>query len=153
MKNEVTTVDEMQIMVPPIVFPGQASHPSDAYRLAWDLLEQRAPKEALEILEPAVEAEPEANSLLTLRAWAYFMRVQLARAEADLRVLVERDPSDVWARHTLGRALERQSRKKEALPHLKMAAAMSGDVDHEVAVLRVERELAESGETSFDDLT
>lgn len=146
-------MNDEEIRVPPIVFPGQVEHPSDAYRRAWELLEQRAPKEALEILEPAIEAEPEANSLLMLRAWAHFMRVQLQKAEADLRLLVERDPTDVWARHTLGRTLERQSRQQDALPHLKMAAAMSGDPEHEVSVLRVERRLAEAGITSYDDLT
>lgn len=35
--------------------------------------------------------------------------------------------------------LERQSRLREALPHLRLAAAMSGDVEHELVVLRVER--------------
>lgn len=151
--NEEVAVDDMQITVPPIVFPGQADHPTDAYRLAWELLEQRAPRQALEVLEPALEAEPEADSLLTLRAWAHFMRAQLHKAEADLRELVERDPTDVWARHTLGRTLERQSRGGEALAHLRLAAAMSGDPEHEVAVLRVERLLAEAGVTSYDELT
>ena len=138
---------------PAVLFPGEASHPSEVYRKAWELLEQRAPKEALAVLEPAVEAEPQARSLRTLRAWAYFMRVQLARAEADLVFVVEQDPSDVWARHTLGRTLERQSRYDEALPHLRLAAAMSGDPEHEAAVLRVERRRAETGQGSYDDLT
>lgn len=128
-----------EIKVPPMVFPGQAGHPSDAYRVAYDLLERRAPKEALEVLDPALDEEPDAVSLRSLRAWAYFMRVQLEKAEADLRRIVEDDPSDTWARHTLGRALERQSRLTDALPHLRLAAAMSGDPEHEVAVLRVER--------------
>jgi methylmalonyl-CoA mutase N-terminal domain/subunit len=35
--------------------------------------------------------------------------------------------------------LERQSRLEEALPHLRMAAVMSGDIEHELAMLRVER--------------
>lgn len=143
--------DELE--TPAILFPGQASHPSDAYQKAWELLEQRAPREALEVLEPAVEAEPEARSLRSLRAWAYFMRVQLGRAEADLAIVVEQDPTDVWARHTLGRTLERQSRFADALPHLRLAAAMSGDPEHEAAVLRVERRLAETGEGSYDDLS
>ncbi|HEY9562283.1 MAG TPA: tetratricopeptide repeat protein [Nocardioides sp.] len=137
----------------PIVFPGQKDHPSDAYRIAFELLEKRAPVQALEVLDPALEAEPRAVSLLSLRAWAYFLRVQLAKAEEDLRVIVEEDPSDVWARHTLGRALERQSRLADALPHLRLASAMSGDPEHETAVLRVERRLAETGATSYDDLT
>jgi hypothetical protein len=48
----------------------------------------------------------------------------------------------VWARFALGRTLERQSRLTEALPHLRMAAVMSADPEHELAVLRVERLLS-----------
>jgi predicted Zn-dependent protease len=137
---------------PAVLFPDEVRHPSEVYRRAWELLEQRAAREALEVLEPAVEAEPDARSLRSLRAWAYFIRVQLTRAEADLALVVEQDPTDIWARHTLGRTLERQSRFQEALPHLRLAAAMSGDPEHEAAVLRVERRLAETGGASYDDL-
>lgn len=74
-----------------------------------------------------------------MRAWAFLMRAQVHKAEAELRSLVEETPDDVWARHALGRVLEQQSRLKEALPHLRLAAVMSGDVEREVDVLRVER--------------
>jgi Flp pilus assembly protein TadD len=80
-----------------------------------------------------------------LRAWAYLIRVQLGKAEEELRALVEDDPSDVWARHALGRALERQSRQAEALPHLRLAAVMSGDPVHVTAVSRVETWLGSRG--------
>lgn len=103
----------------PTAFPQQKGHPSEAYRVALDLLARRAPVQALEVLAPALEAEPAAVSLRSLRAWAYFLRVQLAKAEEDLR----------------------------------LSAAMSGDPEHETAVLRVERRLAEAGETSYADLT
>ncbi|UMG94966.1 hypothetical protein MF408_24440 [Nocardioides sp. TF02-7] len=83
--------------------------------------------------------EPGNRGLRLLRAWAFLMRAQLQRATDELTELVEDDPSDVWARHALGRSLERQSRLREALPHLRLAAAMSGDPEHELAVLRVER--------------
>ena len=76
----------------------------------------------------------------------------LGLAEAELRWLVAADPSDAWARHALGRSLERQSRYADALPHLRLAAAMTGDPEHETAVLRVERRLAETGATSYDGL-
>ena len=47
--------------------------------------------------------------------------------------------------------LERQSKFADALPHMRLAAVMSGDVEHEAGVLRVERRMAErSG--SLDDL-
>lgn len=131
--------------------PGRANHPADVYHRAWELLEERSPKQAIEILDPAIEREPASTSLRTLRAWAYFKSAQLKRAEADLVVLVEESPTDVWARFALGRVLERQSKYADALPHLRLAAVMSGDAEHEAGVLRVERRLAErSG--SLDDL-
>jgi tetratricopeptide (TPR) repeat protein len=127
------------LRAPAVVFPGAADRPESAYRTAHDLLVRRAPREALEVLEPALEAEPGNRGLRLLRAWAYLIRVQLQKAADELAELVEEDPSDTWARYALGRALERQSRYDDALPHLRLAAAMSGDVEHEVAVLRVER--------------
>lgn len=127
------------LAAPAIVFPGQADTPESAYRVAWDLLARRAPREALEIIEPALAADPTNHGLRSLQAWAFLMRAQLKRAEEVLRDLVEDDPGDTWSRHALGRALERQSRYDDALPHLRLAAVMSGDVEHELDVLRVER--------------
>ncbi len=132
--------------------PGPSNHPADAYHQAWKMLEERDPRGALELLDPAIEQEPESASLRTLRAWAYFQSAQLSRAEHELHLLVEDCPTDVWARFALGRVLERQSRYADALPHLRLAAVMSGDPEHEVGVLRVERRLAESGPGSYDDL-
>jgi tetratricopeptide (TPR) repeat protein len=130
--------------------PELAPNPADAFREAWQLLEERQPRRAIALLDPALEAEPGSSSLRTLRAWAYFQTAQLGRAEADLLRLVEDCPTDVWARFALGRALERQSRYEEALPHMRLAAVMSGDPEHEAAVLRVERRLAERTGTYGD---
>jgi Flp pilus assembly protein TadD len=135
---------EVELVAPPVVFPGGAS-PESAYRVAHDLLSRRAPVEALAVLEPALAREPKNIGLRSLRAWAYLIRVQLGRAEEELRSLVEDDPSDVWARHALGRALERQSKHAEALPHLRLAAAMSGDPVHVAAAARVEAWLSSHG--------
>ena len=133
-----------ELQAPPLVFPGRAA-PEAAYRTAFDLLARRAPAEALDVLEPALADEPDNTGLRTLRAWAFLMRAQLRRAEAELEWLVEQNPSDDWAQHALGRCLERQSRYAEALPHLRLAAAMSGDPDHGLAALRVERLLNPDG--------
>jgi predicted Zn-dependent protease len=119
--------------------PSRVHHPADVYREAWRLLENKAPQPAIEILDPAIEEEQGAVSLRTLRAWAYFQSAQLSKAEAELRLLVESCPSDVWARFALGRVLERQSKYDEALPHMRLAAVMSADPEHEAGVLRVER--------------
>jgi tetratricopeptide (TPR) repeat protein len=119
--------------------PSRANHPADVYHDAWRLLENRAPQPAIEILDQAIEQEPQAMSLRTLRAWAYFQSAQLTKAEEELRLLVENCPADVWARFALGRVLERQSRYDDALPHMRLAAVMSGDPEHEAGMLRVER--------------
>ncbi|HEV8055551.1 MAG TPA: tetratricopeptide repeat protein [Nocardioidaceae bacterium] len=113
----------------------------ESYQEAWRLLEGRQPLDALRLLDPVVEAEPDSLSLRTLRAWAFFQSAQLNRAESELRHIVEAQPNDVWAQFALGRTLERQNRLADALPHLRMAAVMSADPEHEVAVLRVERRL------------
>ena len=86
------------------------------------------------------------------QSWAYFQSAQLHRAESELSALVEDCPSDVWARFALGRVLERQAKYSDALPHMRLAAVMSGDPEHEAGVLRIERRLAETGQSSFDDL-
>lgn len=130
----------------------RASHPVEAYHEAWRLLGERMPLEALQVLEPAIEREPASTSLRTLRAWAYFQSAQLSKAEAELAVLVEEGPTDVWARFALGRVLERQSRYADALPHMRLAAVMSGDPEHEASVLRVERRVVETAGSSYDDL-
>ena len=131
----------MEFPVPPVVFPGLRQH-EQAYTTAYDLLSRRLPEEALGLLEPALVAEPENTGLRTLRAWAWMIRAQLGPAEEELRALVEENPSDDWSRHALGRVLERQDKLDEALPHLRLAAVMSDDYDHQAAVFRVERALA-----------
>lgn len=132
------------IDVPPVVFPGQHA-PESAYRTAHDLLARRAPVEALAVIEPALEQEPANRGLRSLRAWAFMIRAQLAKAESELRGLVDDDPSDDWARHALGRTLERRDELADALPHLRLAAVMSGDPVHEAAARRVAARLETRG--------
>ena len=133
------TEPDGSIPAPAIVFPGATTRHETAFRTAHDLLSRRAPKEALEVIEPALEEEPDNRGLRSLKAWAFMMRAQLEKAADELARLVAEDPADAWARHALGRAYERQSKYDEALPHLRLAAAMTGDPEHELAVLRVER--------------
>ena len=88
------------------------------------------PLGAARLLEPIVEAEPHNAAVRQLLARAYFNSAQLAGAEAQLRALIEHDPSDHYAHHVLGRTLERAGRFREALPHLRLAAAMKEHADY-----------------------
>jgi predicted Zn-dependent protease len=108
------------------------------YRRATMFFEAGDPIGAARLLEPIVEAEPGNSSVRQLLARAYFQSAQLNRAEEQLRELVDRDPSDHYAHHVLGRTLERMNRPGEALSHLRIAQAMRSDIpDYSSAVDRV----------------
>jgi predicted Zn-dependent protease len=108
----------------------------EQYRRAEMFMEMGDPAEAARMLEAVLAAEPGAAVRQRL-ALAYFASAQLAKAEAQLRELVAHDPTDHYAHHVLGRTLERQHRAAEALPHLRLAAAMAEVPDYRTAVERV----------------
>jgi predicted Zn-dependent protease len=110
----------------------------EEYRRATLFYESGDPAEAARLLEPVVAAEPGNASARLLLARSYFHSAQLRRAETELRALVDRDPSDHYAHHVLGRTLERLGRPVEALPHLRLAAAMHPLADYLDALRRVE---------------
>ncbi|GAA1600255.1 tetratricopeptide repeat protein [Actinoplanes couchii] len=114
------------------------------YRRATFFFESGDPLGAARLLEPITRAEPHNTAVRQLLARAYFNSAQLGRAEEQLRVLVEHDPSDHYAHHVLGRTLERDGRFREALPHLRLAAAMKTQTDYQEALRRVETWLGKS---------
>lgn len=79
------------------------------------------------ILDGLVAEAPEQVAPRLLLARAYYHSARLAKAERELLAVLERDPVESYARLMLGRTLERQGREGEAAPHLRMAAALSGD--------------------------
>jgi len=95
------------------------------------------PLGAARLLEPIVTAEPGHSGVRLLLARAYFQSAQLSRAAEQLRLLIERDPADHYAHFVLGRTLERLGRPADALPHLRLAAAMHDSEEYEQAVRRV----------------
>jgi Flp pilus assembly protein TadD len=117
----------------------------EEYRRATFVFESGDPLGAARLLEPIVEAEPRNAAVRQLLARAYFNSAQLAGAEAQLRALIEHDPSDHYAHHVLGRTLERAGRFSEALPHLRLAAAMKQHADYEEALRRVETWVGKHG--------
>ncbi|KIR62902.1 tetratricopeptide repeat protein [Micromonospora carbonacea] len=113
------------------------------YRRATMFFEMGDASGAVRLLEPIVEAEPGNSAVRQLLARAYFQTAQLNRAEEQLRELVDRDPSDHYAHHVLGRTLERMNRPADALRHLRIAAAMySTNTDYTTALRRVENRVS-----------
>ncbi|WP_282692701.1 tetratricopeptide repeat protein [Streptomyces sp. CC208A] len=94
-------------------------------RLFFDAKEYQT---AVRILRGLVAEHPDQTAQRLLLARAYYHSAQLRLAEDELRAVLERDPVEHYARLMLGRTLERQGRDAEAAPHLRLAAAMSGDL-------------------------
>ncbi|QIQ06638.1 tetratricopeptide repeat protein [Streptomyces liangshanensis] len=82
---------------------------------------------AARILGSLVEEVPEQVAPRLLLARAYYHSARLAKAEAELLAVLERDPVEHYARLMLGRTLERQGRPADAAPHLRLAAALGGE--------------------------
>ncbi|WP_037803301.1 tetratricopeptide repeat protein, partial [Streptomyces resistomycificus] len=80
-------------------------------RMFFDAKEYAA---AARVLGGLVEEVPEQTGPRLLLARAYYHSAQLRRAESELRVIVERDPVEHYARLMLGRTLQRQGRDGEA---------------------------------------
>ncbi|GGY40974.1 tetratricopeptide repeat protein [Streptomyces omiyaensis] len=94
-------------------------------QLFFDAKEYRT---AIRILRGLVAEHPDQTAQRLLLARAYYHSAQLKPAETELLAVLERDPVEHYARLMLGRTLERQGRAAEAAPHLRLAAAMSGEL-------------------------
>ncbi|MFD4576192.1 tetratricopeptide repeat protein [Streptomyces sp. NPDC058417] len=101
--------------------------PAERWERAEQFFEAKDYTAAARVLVGLVEEVPEQTGPRLLLARAYYHSAQLLRAEAELRIIVERDPVEGYARLMLGRTLERQSRHAEAAPHLRLASALAGD--------------------------
>ncbi|MFD3675760.1 tetratricopeptide repeat protein [Streptomyces sp. NPDC058613] len=104
---------------------GTAAERWERARLFFDAKEYAT---AARVLEPLAQEAPEQLAPRLLLARAYYHSAQLSRAEAELRAVLERWPVEDYAQLMLGRTLERLGRAAEARPHLRMAAAMAGDL-------------------------
>lgn len=82
---------------------------------------------AAQLLELVVASQPQAVGVRLLRARALYHSAQLFGAEDELRVVLDLAPTEAYAHLLLGRTLQRQGRPDIAVPHLKLAAAMSDD--------------------------
>ncbi|MCP2245494.1 tetratricopeptide repeat protein [Lentzea aerocolonigenes] len=101
---------------------------ADKWERAQLLFEVRDYAKAAQLLAEVAEEVPFQTDLRLLLARAYYHSAQLGKAEAQLRVIVERDPVEHYAHLLLGRTLERQGRPDEAAPWLRLAAAFGGEL-------------------------
>ncbi|SHI56060.1 tetratricopeptide repeat protein [Streptomyces sp. 3214.6] len=101
--------------------------PAERWERAQLFFDAKEYAAAARVLVGLVEEVPEQTGPRLLLARAYYHSAQLLRAESELRVIVERDPVEHYARLMLGRTLERQGRHEEAGPHLRLASALAGD--------------------------
>ena len=108
-----------------------------AYRAAAVLYDAGDAVGAARELEPLLVGEATPKSVLELAGRAFFRSAQLGRAEDAFARLVDRDPSDAYARFALGRTLERQSRRREAAVCYRLAAAMDPKDEYIEALGRV----------------
>ena len=108
-----------------------------AYRAAAVLYDAGDAVGAARELEPLLAGDSPPKSVLELAGRAFFRSAQIRRAEDAFSRLVERDPSDAYARFALGRTLERQSRRDEAAACYRLAAAMDPKDDYVQALDRV----------------
>uniref|UniRef100_A0AAU1M2R3 Tetratricopeptide repeat protein n=1 Tax=Streptomyces sp. NBC_00148 TaxID=2903626 RepID=A0AAU1M2R3_9ACTN len=102
--------------------------PADRWDRAQLFFEAKEYVTAARILGGLVQEAPEQVAPRLLLARAYYHSARLAKAEAELREILERSPVEDYARLMLGRTLERQGRHVEAATHLRMAHAMTGDL-------------------------
>ncbi|MES5817630.1 tetratricopeptide repeat protein [Streptomyces sp. RG80] len=103
--------------------------PAERWERALMFFDAKDYTAAARVLDGLVEEVPEQTGPRLLLARSYYHSAQLRRAESELRIIVERDPVEQYARLMLGRTLERQGRHQEAEPHIRLASALAGDFD------------------------
>ena len=101
----------------------------DRWTRAQALFEDRAYREAIVVLKELVE-QPDVGHALTdarlLLARSYYHSALLGPAIETAREVLAADPSEAYAHLLIGRSLQRQSRRDEAAPHLKLAELLGG---------------------------
>lgn len=110
------------------LFGGHEETTAERWERAQLLFEAKDYAKAAQLLATVAEEVPFQTDLRLLLARAYYHSAQLGKAEAQLRVVVDRDPVEHYAHLLLGRTLERLGRPDEAAPWLRLAAALGGEL-------------------------
>lgn len=104
--------------------------PHDRWVRAQALFEERAYREAAVLLRELIADAGDVGHELTdarlLLARSLFHSAQLDGTIEVATELLEHDHNEPYAHLLLGRALQRQGRREEATPHLKLAELLGG---------------------------
>lgn len=109
----------------------------ELYQQGRSRLDGGNPAAAAEVLELAVEHEPESASLHETLGRAYFASARVRKARAEFERAVALDPSDAYAHFGIGRCYEREGSLPQAAKHYKLACALTGRSDYVTALRRV----------------
>ncbi|MPZ89622.1 MAG: tetratricopeptide repeat protein [Nitriliruptorales bacterium] len=109
----------------------------DLYEQGRARLENGNAAGAAELLELAVEQEPEKASLHEALGRAYFATAHLTWAREQFERALELHPTDDFAHFVIGRCFERQGRLAEAAKYYKLACALAPREDYTTALARV----------------
>jgi tetratricopeptide (TPR) repeat protein len=111
----------------------------DWFRRGVQLLDQRHPAAAVQLLARAAEAEPLSRSIREALARAQFDAGSYAAALENFRAVALADPSDDYAQFGWGVAAARLGDFESSAEHLALAVAMRPDNAHYRAALRQTR--------------
>ena len=111
------------------------------YQQGRQRLERGNPRGAAEVLELAVEHEPEQASLHETLGRAYFATARPRLARGAFQRAVALDPSDSYAHFGIGRCFEQEGHLAEAIKHYKLACALSDRPDYHRALARARQRL------------
>lgn len=109
----------------------------DLYQQGRERLDQGQAVAAAEVLELAVEHEPQKASLYEILGRAYFASGRLSSARTAFVQALELDPTDAYAHFGVGRCCERQGHLAEAVTCYRLASALSPRPDYSAALARV----------------
>lgn len=132
--------------IPDGVTPGDRYAMDDVERYRWAarLLSAGDPHSSLQVLQPLLDSEQDNRAVLLIAARAAFDSAQLVRAEQLFARIVQLDPADHYAHAGLGRTLQRRHRHREAIPHLRIASALSPETWYADALKRAEAAVADA---------
>lgn len=119
----------MTIWTKPWITPEKIAsmEPYEAFRYAEDLMDSRYPREAVRVLQPLSESDPDNAAVWELLGRAHFASAHLTLAENAFRRLIELEPTSAWAHTALGLSLDRQSRHREGALFHRLASVMGRD--------------------------